>query len=302
MRCFENVTEFFPNGLNSSIEGKDILDTDIKKNSLFYYYNHVVIPYCSSDVWLGEETEITAAIMMDVSECDCFDYKTVSNQNGCFNFNPRSSDIPFTFRGKIIFQSVIKQLIDKYGLSNAESIILGGSSAGGLGVVNHAKWTRGVLKSETELRVLLDSSWFVDFQDGIKAVFSVLATSKPESISDNTQRVLNVIKSNQACNDTNRFEYPCCISAHCIMTEQTSDGELAYYPEDTPTFAIISVYDIYLLSSSLQRITDLESIQAASNSGNGIGGIDIMLNFLRVVGEYGGTMNHTVDLVDRKVG
>ena len=56
MKCFGNVRKYFPSGLNYSIEGWDILDADPSANPLFHDYNHVVIPYCSSDLWLGEET------------------------------------------------------------------------------------------------------------------------------------------------------------------------------------------------------------------------------------------------------
>ena len=111
LKCFESVTEYFPSGLSSSIEGRDILDPDPAKNPLFHSYNHVVIPYCSSDVWLGEETTNTEAVETTTSQCDCFNYTTVSNQNGCFNFNPESPNLQFTFRGKIIYQSIIKQLL-----------------------------------------------------------------------------------------------------------------------------------------------------------------------------------------------
>ena len=42
MQCFVN---------DSGIEGRDILDTDSTENPLFHDYNHVLIPYCSSDLF-----------------------------------------------------------------------------------------------------------------------------------------------------------------------------------------------------------------------------------------------------------
>ena len=298
MKCFENVTEYFPNGLSSSIEGRDILDPDPAKNHLFYSYNHVVIPYCSSDVWLGEETTNTEAVRTGTSQCDCFNYTTSLNQNGCFKFNPNSPNIPFTFRGKIIYHSIIRQLLDDYGMDNADKVILAGSSAGGLGVINHAKWTREVLHPGTKLMVFFDSAWFIDFQDSIEIIFNGETTS---SSASNNQRLLDLLMSNSACNDTDRLGYPCCISAHCVMTQRNSDGELQYYPKDTPTFALFSIYDIYLLAPGLARVASLESSQETSNTGDGNGGVDIVLDILRVVGEYGGTMNNTLDTVTSQV-
>ena len=306
MKCFENVREFFPSGLNYSIEGRDILDTDPTKNSLFYSYNHVLIPYCSSDVWLGEETANTEAVETNTSECNCFNYTTPSNQNGCFNFNPKSPNLQFTFRGKIIYQSVIQQLLDDWGMMDADKVILAGSSAGGLGAINHAKWTREELSSTTELKVLFDSAWFIDFQNGIEEIFNeTCATSNEASSSEisatsnsTSQRLLNVLMSNSACNDTDRLGYPCCISAHCILTQRNSEGELQYYPKDTPTFALFSIYDIYLLAPGLARVPSLESVHESANTDDSIG---VILDVLRVVGEYGGTMNNTIDLATAQV-
>ena len=199
MKCFVG---------NSEIEGRDILDTDLILNPLFHDYNHVLIPYCSSDLWLGEETtptravneasysseetNSTSAVMDNDTNCDCFNYTTKYN-DGCFNFH-EADDLLFTFRGKTIYQSIMKQLKDgsdddniKFNLGNADKVILAGSSAGGVGVVNHAKWTRGVLNSNTTLSVLLDSSWFIDYLDGIENVFK-FSTSTDSIDTESTHR------------------------------------------------------------------------------------------------------------------
>ena len=73
MRCFENKTDYFPQGF--SVQGTDILDQDCEKNPLFCDYNHVVIPYCSSDLWLGSEVDGTRNSTAARGECtQCFDY------------------------------------------------------------------------------------------------------------------------------------------------------------------------------------------------------------------------------------
>ena len=295
MKCFQNVSEFFPNGMDFSIEGRDILDTDSTRNPLFHSYNHVVIPYCSSDVWLGEQTNTTEAVEADDLPCECFDY-TTSDRNGCFDFDPDSTELQFTFRGKTIYQSVIKQLLND-GMKNASKVIVAGSSAGGIGAINHAKWTRDELSSETELMVLTDSAWFIDFQNGSREVFNGL-----EASSGINQHLLElIIKSNPACNDADRLGNPCCLSASCMLTQRNSDGELQYYPEDTPTFALFSIYDIYLLSPGLARVQGLETAQGTANSGDNLGGVSSLLDYLRVIGEYGGIMRYTLDTATTEV-
>ena len=78
MRCFENKTEYFPRGL--SVNGTDILDSDCELNPLFCDYNHVVVPYCSSDIWLGTEIDGVRNNTAASRECtQCFDYSK-SNQ------------------------------------------------------------------------------------------------------------------------------------------------------------------------------------------------------------------------------
>ena len=73
MRCFENKTDYFPEGF--SVQGTDILDLDCEENPLFCDYNHVVVPYCSSDGWLGNEDDGTRSNTAADGECtQCFDY------------------------------------------------------------------------------------------------------------------------------------------------------------------------------------------------------------------------------------
>ena len=73
MECFRNRPSYFPGG-DFSLLGTDILDQDPVANPRFWSYNHVVIPYCSSDVWLGNEMDDTRNNTAADGECDCFDY------------------------------------------------------------------------------------------------------------------------------------------------------------------------------------------------------------------------------------
>ena len=128
----------------------------------------------------------------------------------------------------------------------------------------------------------------------VEKTFNGATVNATCATSNNTsQRLLNVLMSNSACKDTDQLGYPCCISAHCILTQRNSEGELQYYPKDTPTFALFSIYDIYLLVPGLAGVASLESVQESANTDDGIG---VILDVLRVVGEYGGTMNCTLDI------
>lgn len=160
MQCFNN-TRFFPNGLH--IEGKDLFDRRI--NHAFADHGQVVIPYCSSDVWLGGEDGTRHENI--TTPCNCLDHK-------CFDYKPDYDGLQFTFRGKTIFQSVLRDMEDMYHLSgSATELILIGSSAGGVGAMNLAKWVVNEFPGLT-VKVITDSAWFINFRDGINQQFAGL--------------------------------------------------------------------------------------------------------------------------------
>ena len=169
MSCFNNTKAFQD---SFTLQGRDVLDRNLEESN-FRSHGHVVIPYCSSDVWLGSETERSRNYSQrnssgDREDCDCWD-------TSCFTYDPKHTGLQFTFRGKIIFQSAIRTLHEMYNLqgSGAKEIILMGSSAGGLGVLNLAKWVRDEYPN-LEVKAVVDSSWFINFRDGIKNQFSLL--------------------------------------------------------------------------------------------------------------------------------
>lgn len=265
---------------NLSVRGRDIMDGDPAKNPDFYEHNHVIIPYCSSDLWLGEEDQEL--------ECNCSDL-------ACFNYTADSPNLQFTFRGKTIFQSIFKQLQVDYGMGDAEEVVITGSSAGGVGVINHAEWVRDQLRPQAALLVLFDSSWFINFQDSIHRIFNGTANAM-EATSDQV-RLLNVLTSHPACADF-KFGYPCCISAHCVLTRRNNTGQLMYYPENNQrTFALFSLYDLFLLAPALAGQDGFTTSTNESPNGDDADDQNLagqLINFLRIIGEYGGEMNNTL--------
>ena len=222
------------------IKGTDILSSSPYQNPTFHSYNHVLIPYCSSDTWIG---------MSD-------NYHLAKRGNFTFVFRPNSKENQFTFRGQAIFRSVIQDLKDHHGFVQPELVVLSGSSAGGMGVLNHALWMEQQI-GDGELRAIIDSSWFINFHDVINEQFTMKAL--------NTMGLANY----DPCVDTT-YGFPCCVSASCML----SNG---YYP-DISTFIITSIYDLYLLTESLREFPEQQRF----------------LDILRVTAEYGGEMNHSL--------
>ena len=132
--------------LPASTEGRDLLSIDKEDNPTFHQFTHVMVPYCSSDLWLGQGNN--------------------SRFPGRkFHFHNDSSVNDFIFRGYTIFRSVIEDLMLD-GLKNATEVLLVGSSAGGIGVLNHLRYVRSELTNAT-IAAIIDSSWFIDFEDNL---------------------------------------------------------------------------------------------------------------------------------------
>lgn len=129
-------------------QGDGILNPDEWRNPLFWNANHVYVPYCSSDMWTGNVTQKTK-------------YGTSLH-----------------FRGAYIIRSVIKHLMQN-GLASASQIMISGSSAGAIGVLqnidaisslvsNMVSSERGAAAtSNISIRGLVDSGWFLDSGNAI---------------------------------------------------------------------------------------------------------------------------------------
>ena len=272
-----------------NITGTDILSTDETENPDFYHYNHILVPYCSSDLWLGDD---------DLSR-----FKNMTE----FEFDPGARHtLQFIFKGFVIFRSVISEEIS---VNTSGTVILAGSSAGGIGVLNHVKWVKEYLP-DADVRVFAESSWFVNFHDNIYALFTDYVNISKDSRGANfniTEYVLeqerengenmtslySLILHHAPCNSV-ELGTPCCISAHCLVANPQ------YYPTDVPTLMVHSLYDVYLLAQSLNG-TEPYNAQENSfevnfeNKGE-TEPVGLNFNFLRIIGEYGGVMNSTLDI------
>lgn len=230
-----------------TIQGRDLLSTDEHENPDFHNYNHVLIPYCSSDLWLKNTSNHIKA----------------QDRHFQFHFDPDlTTEHQFTFRGAAIFRSVVEDLFTYHGLSSANHVLLAGSSAGGIGAMNHAMWLdeklRKLATSQSQLHVLLDSAWFINFHGSISNEFA------PEEI-------LKLVQNREVVKTCDANDPLSCILAQTLLSNPIS------YPADIPTLLIFSRYDLYLLAAVLNQLSSTN-----------------IIGVMRTVAEYAGSMNTTL--------
>ena len=192
----------------SEIEGQDILSTD--EENPFHDYNHVYLPYCSSDMYVGMN-DWTAESPDDFSE----------------------EEGNFFFAGNYIVEGLLEKLKNIPDVQFTD-MVLAGSSAGGIGVMNHIK----IIKDSgvaSRVRGIVDSSWFINFEDNFLQLWN--------SESANEMTAYQSFPHNE-CKPTNDYGgMPCCFRADCLEHHGTlGDVELLF---------IQSKNDIYLLQNSL---------------------------------------------------
>ena len=223
------------------VYSRGLLSIDPQKNPLFHDYNHVLVPYCSQDAFLANRSN---PVRSD------------------FSFNSTQGADNFVYKGREIFYSVFDDLLREHGMNNTKRIVVAGSSAGGVGILNHLEWIQNKLNetfsgSPPELLVIIDSAWFITF-NGNHAV----------QWDENTPRAFDLPRS---CHD---FELgiSCCTSPACLFSRR-------YLPNNLPPiFAISSIYDIFTLDVPL-------------NDTFHTFGSDDDQAFLRVFNSYGALMN-----------
>lgn len=126
-----------------------ILSPDAQDNPLYWNAHHVLVPYCTSDIWSGTRRHGIAGSR-------------------------------FSFLGAKVVRQVILDLLP-LGLNNATSLLLVGSSAGGTGVLLNLNSVHSLLHGELGLqhvsvRGMADSGWFLDREPYSVDQQSLLAT------------------------------------------------------------------------------------------------------------------------------
>ena len=202
--------------LPASVTSTDVLSTERTLNSPFFDHNRVMLPYCSSDLWLAGLT---------------------SNLTDWSYEDAASTGSRFTFNGARIFRLVVEELIADLNLSQASQVLLSGTSAGGIGAMNHAGWLKtrlisaGAMSSLNLVSVLVDSAWFVDFRSSISSRFGGSLLTTASSLSPCQQQY---------------GKTPCCTSLECMLERQ-------FFTKDVPVFVLQSSFDVYVLGEALKR-------------------------------------------------
>ena len=97
----------------------------------FANWSHVFVPYCSGDVWSGTRAG------------------TVVNET-----------FPFVFAGHSIFRAVVATLRNHSGIDAADTVLLSGSSAGGIGAFVNADYLTAALPGARSVLSAPQAGWF----------------------------------------------------------------------------------------------------------------------------------------------
>ena len=194
------------------IYGRGLLSSDEGENPTFHDFNHVYVPYCSSDAWLGTRTN--------------------PNRGGHFDPNNKTGDY-FSFQGSSIFRGVINDLRQN-GIDHSTEVILVGSSASGVGVLGHAQWVQRQLDN-TKVALIIDSAWFIDFDQVLSNM-----------VSSEVGELYNILNLDiPSCHDISH-NFPCCLSPACHLMHSSLPAQL---PD---ILFIFSRYDAYALQFILR--------------------------------------------------
>ena len=272
----------------SSLDGYALLSRSANENPVFHDANRLLIPYCTSDLWVGR-SRIDPTITQD-------QYRTrlLNSSKDWKEFGKL-----LAFRGVAIFRAIIKHTWLHHGLDHAKQIFVAGSSAGGIGALNQIEWLRHFVgrhqsKIDVTLAVMSDSSWFVDFRSVLSARIdpewlksTMRSADNDDGLSSNETdgevciwRVFSLpVFSDKTCgwipnNDIGTLpinfcslteaSYPCCLSLPCIIRYRR-----LLKLNDIPVLAVVSRFDAYLPSiagqQALATISDRQTklLQAA---------------------------------------
>ncbi|KAG5177704.1 hypothetical protein JKP88DRAFT_332036 [Tribonema minus] len=166
------------------------------------------------------------------------------------------------FRGTAIFRAALTEISAHW--HEDTRLMLHGSSAGGVAVINHMTWLRSSLPQVAELNVVLDSSWFIN-HGGYMA---------------NIDMTLQNLSS-KACFDKWNGG-PCCLQAACMLERGYFNlAGFASFTSNRPAapvnlFVITSAFDAFEVNH--QDLTKFTSV------------VDAVWE----MGTFGGSMAHDV--------
>ena len=118
---------------SKTLSGEGITSLSHADNKLFSDANIIRIPYCSQDLWLG-------------------------------NTKQRVGDHTFHFKGSQIISQTVQYMLKARRLKRGSEVIIAGSSAGGIGVINNIDAIGRQIRKRNrtiKIRGLVDSGYFI---------------------------------------------------------------------------------------------------------------------------------------------
>ncbi|XP_028400518.1 uncharacterized protein LOC114523707 [Dendronephthya gigantea] len=206
-----------PYGSSYNIEFSDggMYSTDPQINPDFYNWNAVFVAYCDGSSFTGKR------------------------ENPLYFM-----DKPVYFRGKVVLDAIIQDLLDR-GIDTASDVLLTGSSAGSLAVLIHADYIKKRLNPHTKVRAIADSGYFTDIQT-LAGVNRVRKQFKRMLITHNSTSGLH---------------------KKCVQQMAESEHWKCLFPEyffhliETPFFILQSAYDVWQIPNNLNILCNIPSYQ-----------------------------------------
>lgn len=200
-------------GLSSELEKDGILSDD-PAVSPWAGANKAVLAYCSSDGYMGDA-------------------------------GASKTTWQWHFRGQRLVKTMIRQLIRDKGLSSRSRVLVGGSSAGGRGVMTNAeslfRSSAAWLPRGSSAALFLDSPYYIDIQPYSPAFVG---------FAYEEQSKFSVMQTQQALSRSCATAYPHADRWKC----QFGEYRLPFVSMDEyPFFLVASQFDAYQLGCNTQR-------------------------------------------------
>lgn len=202
--CYDRSLSY----LGSTLQDPPTMNIDVSyfsatlsSNPLMYNWNKVFIRYCDGGSFTGDS------------------YAFYNNRK-------------LFFKGKKIKEEVFRDLLEQRGMKMASDIVVSGCSAGGLASIIHGDYVSDLMGTETKVRIMSDSGFFLDF------------TGKGVDYSRLMKWVYFTMKSKGGL-------HPKCVEFYhqdaykCIFAEYT----LPFV--QTPVFMLQSIYDEWQMDNVL---------------------------------------------------
>lgn len=142
--------------LASTVKG-ELLSPSIASNPDFYSWNHIYVPYCSGDLFLGMQvTPVNPFTTTTTTTNPSTTATATAHVEGQANeTNGEAKAATFTFQGHLIVQT----LVASYLPASTSDVLLTGCSAGGMGAFFHADYLREQLPKAV-VKANPEAGWF----------------------------------------------------------------------------------------------------------------------------------------------